>query len=95
MFELVTNAVEHAGIDMMVTVTRRDDGLHLMVRDGNVVLPQRLPSIPARPVRGPTNAVKACRVEALTRTWGARPINDGTGKIVWATILSRHTSRRR
>jgi len=87
MFELVTNAVEHAGTDMLVTVTRRDEGLHLMVRDGSVVLPRRLPVAP-----GPAGARSDERgeglqvVEALARAWGARPTDDGTGKVVWATV---------
>jgi two-component sensor histidine kinase len=96
MLELVTNAVEHAGTDMLVTVTRREQGLHLVVRDGNLVLPRRLPVAP-----GLTSARSDQRgqglqvVEALARAWGARLTNDGTGKIVWATVLSRHTFRRR
>lgn len=95
MFELVTNAVEHAGTDMQVTVSRRDEGLHLVVRDRSVVLPRQLPVDP-----GPAGARSDERgaglhvIEALARAWGARPTDDGTGKIVWATVLSRQASRR-
>ena len=35
MSELVTNAVEHAGTEIRVTVSRRGCGLHLSVADGN------------------------------------------------------------
>jgi anti-sigma regulatory factor (Ser/Thr protein kinase) len=91
MFELVTNAISHAGTDMLVTVSRRDDGLHLLVRDGSVVLPQRLSDapVPAGPPsydRGQGLHV----VEMLARSWGARPTDDGTGKVVWATVQACH-----
>ena len=95
MFELVSNAVEHAGTDMLVTVVRRDEGLHLAVRDGSVVLPHRLQAAP-RPGRCAVRRRGAGLrvVEALTRAWGARPTDDGTGKVVWATVRSRPTPRR-
>jgi len=95
MLELVTNAVEHAGTDMLVTVSRRDEGLHLLVRDGSVVLPRRRTEAPV-----PAGAQSDDRgqglhvVETLARSWGARPTDDGTGKVVWATVESGHTAPR-
>jgi anti-sigma regulatory factor (Ser/Thr protein kinase) len=95
MLELVTNAVEHAGTDMLVTVSRRDEGLHLLVRDGSVVLPRRRTEAPV-----PAGAQSYDRgqglhvVETLARSWGARPTDDGTGKVVWATVESGHNAPR-
>ena len=43
--ELVLNAVEHAGTDIEVTVSRRGTGIHIAVAD----LDPRLPDMPARP----------------------------------------------
>jgi hypothetical protein len=95
MLELVTKAVEHASTDMLVTVAHRGDGLHHVADDSTVSLPRRPPVAPD-PVcaRSDERGQGAQVVEALARGWGARPTNDGTGKIVWATVLSRHTSRR-
>jgi hypothetical protein len=49
MSELVTNAVEHAGTPIVVVVSRRGAGMHLMVSDG-VAAPPRLHAT-ARPQR--------------------------------------------
>jgi anti-sigma regulatory factor (Ser/Thr protein kinase) len=95
MLELVSNAVEHAGTEMLVTVSRRDGGLHLLVRDGSVVLPQPRPE-----AADPAGARSYDRgqglqvLETLARSWGARPTDDGTGKVVWATVRPDQTARR-
>jgi len=87
MLELVTNAIEHAGTDMLVTVARRDQALHLVVRDGSVVLPRRLPvGTVLAGARSYERGEGLQVVDELARAWGARPIDDGTGKIVWATV---------
>ena len=90
MLELVTNAVEHAGTDMLVTVSRRDEGLHLVVRDGSVVLPRPRPEAPVpADARSDDRGQGLQVVETLARSWGARPTDDGTGKVVWATVRPR------
>jgi anti-sigma regulatory factor (Ser/Thr protein kinase) len=91
MFELVINAVEHAGTDVLVTITRRDDGLHLAVRDGSVVLPRRLPVAISTGARCYERGEGLQVVDELARAWGAQPTSDGTGKVVWATIRARQT----
>jgi anti-sigma regulatory factor (Ser/Thr protein kinase) len=85
--ELVANAVEHAGSDVLVTVARRDQGLYLAVRDGSLVLPRRLrpaPGLSGGPVRERGQGLLA--VEAVASAWGARPTGDNTGKVVWAIV---------
>ena len=95
MLELVTNAVEHAGTDMLVTVSRRDEGLHLLVHDGSVALPQRRPDASVTAGAGSDNRGQGLHVvETLARSWGARPTDDGTGKVVWATVQSGQTAQR-
>lgn len=79
--ELVSNAVEHAGTDLAVTVALLGRYLHLSVRDGSP-----LPPVPAAedgplvPVRG-----RGLRLVAGYATaWGSTPVPDG--KTVWATF---------
>jgi anti-sigma regulatory factor (Ser/Thr protein kinase) len=85
--ELVTNAYLHAkGTHVIVVRTwLRDDG-HVVIEvwDSSDVIP----------VRGePNDTGESGRglfmVEKLTLAWGARPLADGTGKIVWAALASR------
>ncbi|MEV4702812.1 ATP-binding protein [Actinoplanes sp. NPDC049316] len=76
--ELVTNAVEHAGTDVTVTVWRRGTGLHLSVRDGDPRLPRLLDPSPGG--RGAGLRVVGARATA----WGAMATRDG--KLVWATL---------
>jgi hypothetical protein len=91
MSQLVTNAVEHAGTNMLVTVSRRGTGLHVSVRDGDPRLPRLIdpaaaPTGERRAERGP--GLQTVHAEAVA--WGAMPTR--VGKVVWATI--RHGSRR-
>jgi hypothetical protein len=83
--ELVRNAVEHAGTEIRVTLTRRGDGLCLAVGDGD----RRLPRLrrPAPPKRGRPLDERGCGlrvVQAAATGWGAAPTTDG--KVVWALL---------
>jgi hypothetical protein len=83
--ELVLNAAEHARTAITVMVSRRADGLHLAVRDGDPRLP-RLPEgfpVLADPRESPRGSGLHV-VHAAATLWGAIPAADG--KVVWATI---------
>ena len=83
--ELVTNAVEHAGTDVTVTVWRRGTGLHLSVRDGD----PRLPRLLSASSGGPGERGGGLRlVGARATAWGAMATRDG--KLVWATLRTAH-----
>ncbi|MBG0561305.1 ATP-binding protein [Actinoplanes aureus] len=81
--ELVANAVQHAGPPITVFLSRRGDGLHMAVLDGEPRLPRRLdvhpPSVPL-----PPRGLGLATVHAAASVWGAMPTPDG--KAVWATI---------
>jgi hypothetical protein len=86
MSELVTNAVEHARSDLVVTVARRVPGLYLSVRDGHPHLP-RLSSGPDADDRPGSARGQGLRlVDEQACAWGALPSRDG--KVVWATLRS-------
>jgi len=80
--ELVANAVEHAGTDIVVTARRRGAGLHLAVSDGDARLPSLLdpPPSPRSTSGGRGHGLHA--VHAASIAWGAMP--TATGKVVWA-----------
>lgn len=85
MSELVLNAVEHAGTDVVVTITRRGIGLHLAVCDGDPRLPEL--RVPARVRRGAPldERGRGLRVvQAAATGWGA--VRTPTGKVVWASV---------
>jgi anti-sigma regulatory factor (Ser/Thr protein kinase) len=85
MSELVTNAVEHAGTEMTVAVSRRGAGLHLSVSDETSVLP-RLRRL-ARPRRDRPLDERGRGLQTVAATaaaWGSLPTR--TGKVVWATL---------
>ncbi|MFF0375083.1 ATP-binding protein [Actinoplanes missouriensis] len=88
MSELVTNAVEHAGTEIHVVVTRRGSGLHLAVADGDPALPRLLPSTtrprPDLPLDERGRGLRT--VDQTAASWGAVPAENG--KIVWATVRS-------
>lgn len=72
--ELVTNAIVHAGTDLVVTVGRDGDKARVAVRDEEVTPPRRHePSL--RGGRG------LALVESLAASWGTFPY--GQGKAVW------------
>jgi two-component sensor histidine kinase len=84
MSELVTNAVDHATTDFVVTVFRRGGRLHLAVRDGD----PRYPSLGSADdtARSPV-AVRGRGlrlVHSIATAWGAVPAHGG--KVVWATV---------
>ncbi len=80
--ELVANAVQHAGTDISVTVSRRAERLHLIVSDQD----HRMPELPPRRRHG-TSAISGLHVvQALSARWGTVPTSDG--KIVWAAPLA-------
>jgi hypothetical protein len=85
MSELILNAVEHAGTDVVVTITRRGNRLHLAVSDGDPRLPRlRVPA----PVRRGAPLDERGRglqvVQAAATGWGT--VRTPTGKIVWAVV---------
>jgi hypothetical protein len=76
--ELVANAVQHAGTDIGVTVSRRGQRLHLIVSDKD----DRVPELPARPHGRP--AIGGLHlVQTVAARWGTVPTSDG--KMIWAT----------
>jgi hypothetical protein len=87
MSELVANAVEHAGTDLLVSVARRGSGLYLAVRDGSMALPRLLePSRGGRPDR---RGQGLRLVDEIATAWGAMRTHEGTGKVVWASVQRR------
>jgi len=84
--ELVANVVEHARTDMVVTVWRRRNGLHLTVHDGDARLPHMrpLPSAGAATTRDGGHGLRI--VDTLSAAWGA--VSTRKGKMVWATMRS-------
>jgi hypothetical protein len=79
--ELVLNAVEHAGTETEVTVSRRGTGIHIAVAD----LDPRLPDMPARP----RSATDQCHtglsaVRSVATIAGTMP--TPSGKVVWAVL---------
>jgi hypothetical protein len=85
MSELITNAVEHAGTDMVVSVSVRGDVLHLAVQDENPALPSLIltsPYVPGEMVEQRGAGLRL--VQATASAWGALPCR--VGKVVWATL---------
>jgi hypothetical protein len=89
MSELVANAVEHAGTDLLVSVARRGTGLYLAVRDGSLALPRLLE--PCRGARPDRRGQGLRLIDEVATGWGAMRTHDGTGKVVWASIQPRRT----
>jgi anti-sigma regulatory factor (Ser/Thr protein kinase) len=88
MSELVTNAVEHVGSQITVTVTRRGIGLHLAVADTSPVLPALLAPAPPRAGRPLDERGRGLRtVDSVATIWGCE--STATGKVVWATVRGR------
>jgi anti-anti-sigma regulatory factor/anti-sigma regulatory factor (Ser/Thr protein kinase) len=78
--ELVSNAIRHAGGEMELTIAMRDRFLHICVRDGSPVAPERMTIDPETGEGGRGLLL----VEALTSGWGSTATADG--KVVWATL---------
>jgi anti-sigma regulatory factor (Ser/Thr protein kinase) len=82
--ELVSNAVQHAGTDFLVQITRRGDYLHLSVRDGSPEQP-RLPDASPDGGGGMTERGRGLQlVDSYATAWGSSLATDG--KVVWATL---------
>jgi anti-sigma regulatory factor (Ser/Thr protein kinase)/anti-anti-sigma regulatory factor len=84
MSELVTNAVEHAGTEMVVTASQPHSYLHLAVRDGSRAAP-----VPSQvdPHKGPSTVERGRGlhlVDVHATAWGSMPTERG--KLVWATL---------
>jgi Histidine kinase-like ATPase domain len=85
--ELVTNAIQHAGTEILVTVSRRGTGLYLAVRDESPTLPRLREPAAARSGGSERDVGRGLRiVRGTARAWGALPTHDGVGKIVWASL---------
>ena len=85
MSELVTNAVEHAGTEIRVVVTRRGAGLHLAVGDGDPRPPRMIRLTRPRPDLPLDERGRGLRtVHGTAALWGSVPTEGG--KVVWATI---------
>jgi anti-sigma regulatory factor (Ser/Thr protein kinase) len=83
--ELASNAVEHAGTDFIVTVSRGGTSLHVAVHDGVSRFPR--PSMPALidPLALLAERGRGLRlVHSVAAAWGAMPAHGG--KVVWATV---------
>lgn len=86
--ELVANAVEHAGTEHLVTVSRRGAALHLSVRDGDPRPPRLLPPAPVVPGEPLDERGRGLRlVHATAFAWGSMPTR--TGKVVWASVRDK------
>jgi anti-sigma regulatory factor (Ser/Thr protein kinase) len=80
--ELVSNAVQHAGTDMVIRVAHRGDHLHLSVSDGSRT-PPRVPGTRSNGVL--TDRGRGLHlVSVYTSAWGSNVSADG--KTVWATM---------
>jgi len=80
--ELVLNAVEHAGTESTVTVSRRGPGIHLAVADRDRRLPTMPPANPRSLVDHRGTGLGA--VQAIATVAGVLPTRDG--KMFWAVL---------
>lgn len=83
--ELVLNAVEHAGTEAKVTVSRRGPGIHLAVADRDRRLPAMPPVAPRSLVNQHATGLRA--VQATATVAGVLPTLDG--KVFWALLRPR------
>ena len=83
--ELAANAIQHAGTDMLVTVSRRGGGLNIAVRDGNPQLPRLRRSAAVENSLGEGGRGLQI-VQNAAAGWGALPTHERDGKVVWATL---------
>ncbi len=83
--ELTTNAVLHAGTDLVVTVSHHGSRLHVAVRDGDPRYPSLNGADGANRVMDLAERGWGLRlVHGLAAAWGAMPARGG--KVVWATL---------
>jgi anti-anti-sigma regulatory factor len=79
--ELVSNAVQHAGTDLVVSVVLRRGLLHLTVRDGDPTPPRKPDGYP--PI-GALSGRGLLLIDEFATAWGCMPLESG--KVVWATL---------
>lgn len=85
MSELVANAVQHAGTDLVVTVSSGGSELHLAVRDGDTRYPRLTAPAPEGGAVPMDEGGRGLRlVHSLAAGWGAMPARGG--KVIWATV---------
>jgi anti-sigma regulatory factor (Ser/Thr protein kinase)/anti-anti-sigma regulatory factor len=85
--ELVSNAVQHAGTDIVVRAARRGDYLHVSVRDDDPT-PPMAPDATAGPGSPLDERGRGLRLVGVhTAAWGSHVSADG--KTVWATLRAR------
>lgn len=77
--ELTTNAIEHAGSDVVVGLSRIDGGVRLVVTDGSTEPPVRRDRDATSP-RGRGLPM----VDAVARRWGHDALD--AGKVIWAEL---------
>ena len=79
--EVVTNAIAHAGGDIVLCATRSPGKAHVEVRDISSQEPLLgLPDTDAEHGRG------LLLLDALAAAWGVRPLPGRRGKAVWFTL---------
>jgi len=83
--ELVSNAVQHARTDIVVTVLRTGTRLHVAVRDDAARFPHLTEAgSTTQPAALNRRGIGLRLVHAAATAWGAMPTRGG--KVVWATI---------
>ena len=82
--ELVSNAVEHAGTDLVVTLSLPHQYLHVAVRDGSRARPRQSAFDHYREPTAMQRGRGLHLVDGFATAWGVLPCADG--KIVWATL---------
>ena len=85
--ELITNAVRHAGTDVVMTL-RLTDELQVEVRDSHAEMIDRTPRAPEDPFA--TSGRGLHIVAAVSSDWGVTTLDDG--KTVWFTLTLPDTS---
>jgi len=91
--ELVANAVEHAGTDITIILSRRGTGLHMAVFDGDRRMPQLRALAPPQPGLPLDERGRGLQtVHATATVWGAMSTPDG--KMVWATVRTPERVRK-
>ena len=86
--ELATNAVEHGGTDLVVTVSLPRQYLHVAVRDANMRMPVATPVDHYRTDWAESSIAMRGRglhlIDVYAAAWGSMP--TAGGKVVWATV---------
>jgi anti-sigma regulatory factor (Ser/Thr protein kinase) len=81
MSELASNAVQHAGTDLVASVVLRRELLHLTISDGSPSPPRKNAEYPGP---GAVSGRGLLLVAEFATAWGCLPIEGG--KVVWATL---------